>query len=123
MLKMTEALFSEEAKNGENVQERPHASVEIFSKIMDQTFSTDQLELKTELVDKQLMVFSEARLFAEHHSSPLISSLLEFYSLYAISKNRKGRKEFESIAKASFSTLNEDEEQRQSIPARLLGGK
>lgn len=99
------------------------ASVEIFTKITDTIFSKDNIRVKTDLNDRQILAFSSADEFSKIFKIPFIANVTRNIAEYSISRNRKGRKEYESIAKASFSTMGQDDplEQSRSIPARLMG--
>ena len=99
----------------------PNPSVEIFGKITKEIYSTKNLELKTELNDAQIMAFSQARAFANKYKVPLLNEFVRNLSKYSISRNRKGRKEFESIAKANLQMAGNEEREQRSIPARLFG--
>ena len=117
-LNLTAALFGE----GElETAAAPNASVEIFKSIVDEIYSKKNIELKTELNDRQVMVFSQAKSFARRYKIPLLKELVKNYSEYAISKNRKGRNEFREIAKAMNQMAANDEMIQKSIPDRLLG--
>ena len=100
---------------------QPNPSVEIFGKITKEIYSTKNIELKTELNDAQIMAFSQARAFANKYKVPLLNEFVKNLSKYSISRNRKGRKEFESIAKANLQMAGNEERESRSIPDRLLG--
>ena len=99
----------------------PNPSVEIFGKITKEIYSVKNLELKTELNDAQIMAFSQARAFANKYKVPLLAEFVKNLSKYSISRNRKGRKEFESIAKANLQMAGAEEREQRSIPDRLFG--
>lgn len=94
-------------------------SVEIFGKVTKEIYSTKNLELKTELNDMQIMAFSQARAFAKRYKVPLLEEFVKNISKYSISRSRKGRKEFENIAKANFQMVSGDVGEDRSIPQRL----
>lgn len=113
---VTKTLFGDNAILG---LEKPNASVEIFGRVTDEIYSKKSIELKTDLNDRQVVAFARANLFARKYRMPLLKGLVREISLYSVSKGRKGRKEFENIAKANLG-MNMEEE-RKSIPDRLLG--
>jgi len=101
---------------------QPDPQIEIFKGITKEIYSTKNIAVKTELNDKQIMVFSTAMTFAKRYKVPLLKELVNNYCTYAISKGRKSRKEFENIGKAVFQMSNIDENERHSsIPDRILG--
>ena len=99
--------------------ERPSSAVEIFAKATEEVYSTENIELKTELTDRQIIAFSRAKVFANRYGCSLLNELVDNLSIYSVSRGRKGRKEFENIAKANLGMSQEDE--ARSIPDRLLG--
>jgi len=116
----TSALFGENQLQSDPII-NPH--VEIFSNITKEIYSTKNLELKTELNDKQIMAFSQARAFSKRYKVPLLAEFVKNISLYSISKNRKGRKEFSEISKANLQMAGTEERERMSIPERLFGSR
>lgn len=116
---LTQSLFG--FGGGMTPQPQVNPSVEIFGKITKEIYSVNNIELKTELNDAQIMAFSQARAFANKYKVPLLAEFVKNISKYSISRNRKGRKEFESIAKANLQMAGNDEQERRSIPDRLLG--
>lgn len=118
-LNLTEALFG--FGGGITPPPAPNPSVEIFGKITKEIYSVKNLELKTEVNDAQIMAFSQARAFANKYKVPLLAEFVKNISKYSISRNRKGRKEFESIAKANLQMAGAEEREKRSIPDRLLG--
>ena len=100
---------------------QPNPTVEIFKSITKEIYSTKNLELKTELNDRQIMAFSQARAFAKMYGVPLLAEFVKNISKYSKSKNRKGRKEFTDISKANLQMAAVEERERASIPDRLLG--
>lgn len=97
------------------------AQVEIFDKYADEIFSKEDIEVKTELNDRQIVAFSRGMIFAKKYNMNLLEGLINQISIYSISKGRKGRKEFENVAKANLGMHNE--ESTRNIPGRLFGTK
>ena len=118
-LDLMNSLFG--AGGGMNQTPPPNPSVEIFGKITKEIYSIKNIELKTELNDAQIMAFSQARAFANKYKVPLLNEFVKNLSKYSISRNRKGRKEFESIAKANLQMAGNEEREKRSIPTRLFG--
>lgn len=114
---ITSNLFGDPATFG---GKNTNASVEIFGKVTDEIFSTKRIRLKTDLNEKQIVAFSRATVFANKYHRTLLKGLIKNVSEYSISKGRKGRKEFENIAKANLGLSKEDD--APSIPRRLFGG-
>jgi len=113
---LTKNLLGDNLLSG--IQSTP-ASVEIFGKVTDEIYSKKSIQLKTDLNDKQILAFASASVFARKYKRPLLASLVRDISIYSVSRGRKGRKEFENIAKANLGMSSEAES--QSIPDRLLG--
>lgn len=113
---LTKNLFGDNVISGMN---KVNPSVEIFGKVTDEIFSKKSIQLKTDLNDKQILAFASASVFARKYKRPLLASIVKELSLYSVSRNRKGRKEFENIAKANLGMSMEEDS--RSIPDRLLG--
>lgn len=113
---LTKNLFGDNVVS--SLQQR-NAQVEVFDKVTDEIFSKKSIQLKTDLNDRQILAFSSASVFARKYKRPLLASLVRELSIYSVSRGRKGRKEFENIAKANLGMSIEDD--RRSIPDRLLG--
>lgn len=88
-------------------------------KIIEKVFDTNDIEVKSDYSARQVMTFAKGKLYAKKYKSSLISDLIDNYSIYAVSKDRKSRKEFSDIAKA-FNSMQPDEVM-PSIKNRLLG--
>jgi len=113
---LTQNLFGTEVMTG---LEKPNASVEIFDKVSTEIFSKKSIELKTDLNDQQVMAFARANVFARKYKRPLLKALVREYSIYAVSRGRRSRKEFENVAKANLGMSMDDN--RQAIPDRIMG--
>ncbi|MFW6129916.1 MAG: hypothetical protein ACOC56_01955 [Atribacterota bacterium] len=57
-------------------------------------FSQEDLEKKTDLSPNQILAFSRAKTLAEEKDVKILNQFLNNYAVYAISKGRKGRKEY-----------------------------
>jgi len=95
----------------------------MLSAIMEQQFSADNIEQKTELNDEQIVIFSQCETFADRYNLPLLKKITGGMMRKNVSRNRKGRIEWADIAKASFNAAYADDQERglKSIPARLAG--
>jgi hypothetical protein len=88
-------------------------------KMVEEVYSTTDVELKTDLNNAEIIAITKGKLFSKTFNTPIISELCLTLMELKISKDRKGRKEFVEIAKSLLTpTL---EEQSSSIPQRLLG--
>jgi len=113
---LTKNIFGDNVISGIG---QSNSSVEIFGKVTDEIYSKKSIQLKTDLNDRQILAFSSAAVFARKYKRPLLKSLVRELSIYSVSRGRKGRKEFENIAKANLGMSMEDES--RSIPDRLMG--
>ena len=101
------------------VPQQSNSTVEVFEKVSEGIFSDDNLKLKTELNPREIVAFARGTVFAKKYKRPLLKGLIKELCAFKISHNRKSRKEYESIAKASLGAYNNDE--ARSIPDRLMG--
>ena len=92
---------------------------ELLLKIIDEVFSKEDIEVKTDLNNQQIVAFSKGKLYSDRFKSPLIGKLVDHLAIYSVSKDRKSRKEFTEISKALNSMTNDEENPR--IRDRLLG--
>lgn len=94
-------------------------SNEILMKVLDKAFTTEDIELKTDLTTNQIVQFARARRFADQFSIDVLNKFIYDLSVYSVSKDRKGRKEYVEIAKSLHNM--EHEQQEGNIRDRLLG--
>ena len=88
-------------------------------KVLDKAFTTEDIELKTDLTTNQIVQFARARRFADQFSIDVLNKFIYDLSVYSVSKDRKGRKEYVEIAKSLHNM--EHEQQEGNIRDRLLG--
>jgi hypothetical protein len=94
-------------------------SNELSLKIIDHIFNKDDIEVKTDLNNQQIITFSKAKVYSQRYNCSIIDELVSNICTYSISKDRKSRKEFTEISKAFNSMQGEDVV--PSIRGRLLG--
>ena len=89
---------------------------EIMKEILREVFSVENIEVKTDLKDSQILAFTQAELFADAYQVPLLKTAVDRLSIRLISKNRLGRKEFTEIAKSLRSSA-------EALNTPTLGGR
>ncbi len=72
------------------------------SKDLQELFSNDNIEKKTDLSAKQVMALSKAKTFADRYKNEPLDDFINRFVVYAVSKERKGRKEFVESFKAKI---------------------
>jgi hypothetical protein len=77
-----------------------------MQEVSKQIFSTDNIEVKTDLTTSQINALAKGHLFAETYGVSLMANLCNRIEVLLVSKDRKGRKEFTEIAK----TFNNESE-------------
>ena len=92
---------------------------QIKAKIVDEIFSTNNIDMKTDLNQKQINAITKGKLYAEHFGSRLMLNLCNLHETLLISKSRAGRKEFIELTKNVLS--HQEENLQPSIKERLLG--
>ena len=114
-LDASKTIFGDEIPQGAQISPQ----VQIYGKVTDEIYSTEDIELKTELNDRQVLAFASATVFADKFDIPILHDIVNRISVYAVSNKRQGRKEFADISKASLGMAREDD--GTGIPERLLG--
>jgi len=108
----TAELFQTETKE-DNISISDH----IKMKVVDEVFNTNNIDMKTDLNQRQINAITKGKLFASQFNCEIMMNLCNLHETLLISKSRAGRKEFIELTK-SFNTT---EELQPSIKERLLG--
>ena len=72
------------------------------SKDLQELFSNENIEKKTDLSAKQVMALAKAKTFADRYKNKPLDDFINRFVTYAVSKERKGRKEFVESFKAKI---------------------
>ena len=91
---------------------------EYLLKIIDEVYSKENIEVKTDLNVKQINAINKGKLFADRYNCTLLDDLCQNTMILSVSKDRKGRKEFTEISKSINSP---QEEELPTLGTRLLG--
>ena len=90
---------------------------QIKMKVVDEVFSVNNIDMKTDLNQKQINAITKGKLFASQFNCQIMMDLCNLHETLLISKSRAGRKEFIELTK---SVTNSDQD-TPSIKERLLG--
>ena len=112
--KTTSLIFSERQEPQESYSEK------YKEKLVQEVFSKEDAELKSDLNDAEIIALTKADIFAEYYDSSLIEKLKRSFLLLKVSKKRQGRGEFVKIAQAVIAP---QQEEQPTIPERLFGGR
>jgi len=85
---------------------------------MEEIFSNDNLEMKTDLTQKQINAMTKGLLFAKEFKNNLMRDLVNKMMRLLVSKGRKGRAEFIQMTQ---QINNQAPQQNEGIAKRLLG--
>ena len=113
MSNTTENLF---APPMDNTQQQTLAE-QIKLKVVDEVFSVNNIDMKTDLNQRQINAITKGKLFANQFNCQIMMDLCNLHETLLISKSRAGRKEFIELTK---SVTNNDQD-APSIKERLLG--
>jgi len=113
MSNTTENLFSQPM---DTTQQQTLAE-QIKMKVVDEVFSVNNIDMKTDLNQRQINAITKGKLFANQFNCQIMMDLCNLHETLLISKSRAGRKEFIELTK---SVTNNDQE-APSIKERLLG--
>ena len=89
--------------------------------IVKEVYSSDDIKLKTDLTSAQVQYNAVGLTFAKRYGVSLLEDIINEQMLLAVSKNRKGRKEFENIASSIMASHRPVEEEDSGILSRLIG--
>jgi hypothetical protein len=101
----------------ESTQDNTSISDHIKLKVVDEVFNTNNIDMKTDLNQRQINAITKGKLFATQFNCEIMMNLCNLHETLLISKSRAGRKEFIELTK-SFNTT---EDLQPSIKERLLG--
>lgn len=90
---------------------------QIKMKVVDEVFSVNNIDMKTDLNQRQINAITKGKLFANQFNCQIMMDLCNLHETLLISKSRAGRKEFIELTK---SVTNNDQD-APSIKERLLG--
>ena len=113
MADTTKELFEIEASDNDI-----SISEHIKMKVVDEVFSTNNIDMKTDLNQRQINAITKGKLFANQFNCQIMMDLCNLHETLLISKSRAGRKEFIELTK---SVTNTEDAGTPSIKDRLLG--
>lgn len=116
-----DALFGE-PKPDPTVEPEENLKIKVLEKAIDQTYNTENINVKSELNRRQVVSFAKNELFSDYFVIPIAKSLTKNIMENSLSLNRASRKEFKDIITAGLQTTTmEDMNRTPSIPDKLLG--
>lgn len=109
-MKTTELLFSEEdqTRQRDPADSPPSAFEKRVALLLEGLFSKDEIDLKTELNDKQILALTRGRLFAQHYGCRLMTDFCDIHNMLYVSKTRGGRKEIVDMLRTITPTVGEE---------------
>ena len=112
MSNTTENLFGVQQDN-----DVASLSDQIKAKVVEEVFSVNNIDMKTDLNQKQINAITKGKLYANQFNCKIMMDLCNLHETLLISKSRAGRKEFIELTK---SVTNNDQD-TPTIKERLLG--
>lgn len=109
----TEALFEFKDILGLDENKEPSG----LEKMLGDFYSTENIEMKTDLTQQQINSIVKAKTFIARYKSDYLNDYIRNIMILSISKSRQGRKEWGEIAKREIG----DMEQKRSLSERLFG--
>lgn len=91
-----------------------------FDVLLKEFYETKNMRLKSDLTKEQIFLLTRASVFADVYKSEIMSKTIEYILEYAVSKDRKGRLEFNEIFKFA-NDLKTDNLGYDNALANLLG--
>lgn len=115
-LATTNYIFSDEEYNP---QQEPSLKEKITDKIVGEIYDTKNIEVKTELNDKQVMLFARADIFAKRYKTPVLRQFTNSFMKKNLSRKRASRKEMVDVVKNVDSGVGSERE--DNLISRLRG--
>ena len=120
--KITEdVIFSDNHDEEAVLDNTPNEMIAYLDRITEKVFSKNDIEVKTELNDTQIVKFSRARSYAKVFSVDIINDIIDDICIFSVSKNRKSRKEFTQLAQGMGSYLSGVEPEQKTLLNNLVG--
>jgi phosphatidate phosphatase APP1 len=107
------------AREAEPNKDENSSRDEFFLKVIDEVFSKENIEVKTDLNNRQIIAMSKGEIFAQRYDCSIMRDLCEAIMIRSVSKDRKGRGEFTEISKSL--NMPSEMEESLSLKQRLLG--
>jgi len=85
-------------KNNDEEERETNKSI-YYDRLIKEFYDISNMELKSDITDKQVLVLSKATMFAGIFKSQVMYELIQYILKYGVSKSRKGRTEFQEIFK------------------------
>lgn len=94
-----QAMFSEQMaeKMGGGEEENPRDKA--FDRFLEELYGADNIEMKTELTKKQVLVFAQAKVFIDKFNVESLDSFLKYIMMMNVSLKRKGRDEWVNVTR------------------------
>ena len=86
-------------QNKNDEEERETNKSIYYDRLIKEFYDISNMELKSDITDKQVLVLSKATMFAGIFKSQVMYELIQYILKYGVSKSRKGRIEFQEIFK------------------------
>lgn len=103
------------------IQNDNNDRLEMLNAITEQNYSTENIQVKTELNVAQVQAFAIGTVFANRYKNKLIKELIDEIMKNNLSKNRQSRKESIDVAKSMLGSQVETE-RSNDLKTRLIGG-
>lgn len=102
-------------------EDKPTKREEMLNKTIREVFSTDNIEVRTDLNVNQINALSKGLLFADHFNSDILRKLCKNIMSLSLSKDRKSRGEFVDLTKNNLNRQDELLGGGGGLSARLWG--
>lgn len=89
-----------------------------MEKALDELFSKKQIELKSDISQRQVIALARGLIFAKKYKSKNMEGLINNILELSVSKKRKGRQEFVKVVQSGNN--NQDQEDVSKLKDKLL---
>ena len=102
MLERTESVEKVELDNNDSLEVVLSETEQESNQELQELFSNDNIEKKTDLSTRQVVALAKAKTFADRYNNKPLDDFINRFVVYAVSKNRQGRTEFVESFKAKI---------------------
>jgi hypothetical protein len=90
---------TQELFQNESTQDNTSISDHIKLKVVDEVFNTNNIDMKTDLNQRQINAITKGKLFATQFNCEIMMNLCNLHETLLISKSRSGRKDLQPSIK------------------------
>jgi hypothetical protein len=119
-LELNKIFMTDDFKQNKE-EDKPSKREELLDKLTNEVFNTENIEVRTDINQRQVTSLSKGLLFAEKFESEVLKEFCNNIMKLSLSKDRKSRKEFGEMARSSINRSEDGMIMDEGIKGRLWG--